>query len=55
MSFKNTLVLLTSNIGSRVIAATGRGGGGVFGSRSSLQDNDEDLDEQAKREEKVRV
>jgi len=55
VSFKNTLVLLTSNIGSRVIAATGRGGGGVFGSRSSLQDNDEDLDEQAKQEEKARL
>lgn len=32
MSFKNTLVLLTSNIGSRVIAASGVAGRGAFGS-----------------------
>lgn len=36
MSFKNTLVLLTSNIGSRVIAASGGGGLAVFGSRRDM-------------------
>jgi hypothetical protein len=36
VSFKNTLVLLTSNIGSRVIAASSGGGLAVFGSQRSL-------------------
>jgi ATP-dependent Clp protease ATP-binding subunit ClpC len=36
VSFKNTLVLLTSNIGSRVIAASGGGGLAVFGSRRDM-------------------
>jgi ATP-dependent Clp protease ATP-binding subunit ClpA len=44
VSFKNTLVLLTSNIGSRVIAATSSGLP-VFGSsRRQLMGDDEEAD-----------
>jgi ATP-dependent Clp protease ATP-binding subunit ClpA len=42
VSFKNTLVLLTSNIGSRLVAAAGRGTGGVFGSTAQLLEDDAD-------------
>lgn len=45
VSFKNTLVLLTSNIGSRVIAAGTGGGLAVFGSRRQMLGADEDADE----------
>jgi hypothetical protein len=45
VSFKNTLVLLTSNIGSRVIAAGTGGGLAVFGSRRQMLGADEEADE----------
>ena len=45
VSFKNTLVLLTSNIGSRVIAASSGGGLAAFGSRRSLMGGGDEADE----------
>lgn len=45
VSFKNTLVLLTSNIGSRVIAASTGGGLAVFGSQRSLMGGGDEADE----------
>lgn len=53
VSFKNTLVLLTSNIGSRVIAASSGGGMAVFGSRRQLMGDDEEADAAAVRAEQV--
>lgn len=43
VSFKNAMVILTSNIGSRVIAAAGRagaGGGGVFSRGGEVMDDE---------------
>lgn len=53
VSFKNTLVLLTSNIGSRVIAASS-GGLAAFGSRRSLMGGGEEADEELSKAEQVR-
>lgn len=53
MSFKNTLVLLTSNIGSRVIAASSSGGLSAFGSTRSLMGGDDEPDEELRRAEQV--
>lgn len=54
MSFKNTLVLLTSNIGSRVIAASS-GGLSAFGSRRSLMGGGDEADEAISKAEQVRI
>lgn len=53
VSFKNTLVLLTSNIGSRVIAASS-GGLAAFGSRRSLMGGGEEADEELSKAEQVK-
>lgn len=56
VSFKNTLVLLTSNIGSRVIAASGGGGLAAFGSRRDMIAagvDDEEADERIIKSEQV--
>lgn len=55
VSFKNTLVLLTSNIGSRVIAASSGGGLAAFGSRRSLMGGGEEGEETLSRAEQVRL
>eukprot|EP00879_Flechtneria_rotunda_P003032 GHRR01003252.1.p1 GENE.GHRR01003252.1~~GHRR01003252.1.p1 ORF type:complete len:659 (+),score=207.75 GHRR01003252.1:506-2482(+) len=55
VSFKNTLVLLTSNIGSRVIAASGGGGLAVFGSRRDLLGGNEEADVAALKAEQARM
>lgn len=58
VSFKNTLVFLTSNIGSRVIAASGGGGLAVFGSRRDMLAaglDQEEADETIIRAEQVRA
>lgn len=54
VSFKNTLVLLTSNIGSRVIAASS-GGLAAFGSRRSLMGGGEEADEELSKAEQVKT
>eukprot|EP00878_Enallax_costatus_P005308 GHUV01005575.1.p1 GENE.GHUV01005575.1~~GHUV01005575.1.p1 ORF type:complete len:786 (+),score=251.59 GHUV01005575.1:565-2922(+) len=58
VSFKNTLVLLTSNIGSRVIAASGGAGLAVFGSRRDMiaaGADDEEADERMIKSEQARM
>lgn len=52
VSFKNTLVLLTSNIGSRVIAASS-GGLAAFGSRRSLMGGGDEADDAISKAEQV--
>jgi hypothetical protein len=54
VSFKNTLVLLTSNIGSRVIAASS-GGLAAFGDTRSLMGGGDEADEAMTQAEQVRV
>jgi hypothetical protein len=55
VSFKNTLVLLTSNIGSRVIAASSGGGLAAFGSRRNLMGGGEEGEEALSKAEQVRL
>lgn len=54
VSFKNTLVLLTSNIGSRVIAASS-GGLAAFGSRRSLMGGGDEADDAISKAEQARM
>jgi ATP-dependent Clp protease ATP-binding subunit ClpA len=54
VSFKNTLVLLTSNIGSRVIAASSGGGLAAFGSTRSLMGGGDEADDAISKAEQVR-
>lgn len=53
VSFKNTLVLLTSNIGSRVIAASSGGGLAVFGSQRSLMGGGDEADNELSKADQV--